>query len=310
MAATNESPTSEALRGVKVLLKYFVSATLWQVLNPLGIVQTLMQIGGQFIAQVRWLLKGAPIQPVPMALPFNGEWQVFNGGIDKSTSHSWGLVAQRYAYDFLISQANGKNHMGDGKRPQDFLCWGKDIFAPADGVVISARNDVRDSPHVGGWIDVTTPDIRGNYIVIRHAAHVFSLCGHLQQGSVVLKPGDVVQQGQAIGRCGNSGHSTEPHLHFQVQDHPNFYLAVGLPVVFQNVELRNPSDKTSETITQGYIHKGRAVTPLPGTAAGATLTQFVQPQLSWADPLITLITAALVLMGLVSIFSRIIDLVI
>ena len=309
MIETKQPLASEVLKGLQVLGKYFVSSLLWLVLNPRGLVQTILQSGGQVVAQVRWLLKPKVIEPVPMTLPFNGEWQVFNGGVNKSDSHSWSIIAQRYAYDFVINGADGKTYAGEGKRLQDYLCWGQDILAPADGVVVALRNDVRDSPHVGGWIDITTPDIRGNYVILQHAPEVFSLCAHLQQGSVVLKTGQSLKRGQLLGRCGNSGHSTEPHLHFQLQDHPNFYLSVGLPVLFENVEQRDLSDKTNpacECIARGYIRKDRAVKAWANASDGTRISSPIHPSFSWVDVIIGLVIFALVLMGIFGFVRRLI----
>ncbi|MCS6947718.1 MAG: hypothetical protein NZM12_08900 [Steroidobacteraceae bacterium] len=105
---------NQSRRQATVLLKYFTSAILWQVLNPRGIAQTVLQTAGQFVAQVRWLLKPKTIHPIPVSLPFNGAWRVFNGGVDKQHSHSWSLVAQRYACDFVISSDDGKSYAGTG----------------------------------------------------------------------------------------------------------------------------------------------------------------------------------------------------
>lgn len=74
--------------------------------------------------------------------------------------------------------------------------------------------------------------LAGNYVIIRHEGGEYSLLAHLRRGSVRVRPGDRVRQGQVMGECGNSGSSSEPHLHFQVQDHPNFLLCASLPVRF------------------------------------------------------------------------------
>jgi murein DD-endopeptidase MepM/ murein hydrolase activator NlpD len=76
----------------------------------------------------------------------------------------------------------------------------------------------------------------GNYVVIRHAGGEFSHYGHLKQGSVRVKAGDPVTRGQAIGQLGQTGNSTEPHLHFQLTDGPDPMYSRGIPITFKNVE--------------------------------------------------------------------------
>ena len=97
-------------------LKYFASVFIWQFLNPFGIWQSIMQNGGQAIAILRSrVTKLAPAE-ISMSLPFSGYWTVVKGGVEKSASHSWNLIAQRYAYDFIFPGKNGKRHTGNGKK--------------------------------------------------------------------------------------------------------------------------------------------------------------------------------------------------
>ena len=172
-------------------------------------------------------------QQVEYRLPFEGEWLVMGGGITPETSHSWDLLSQRYAYDFVIADATGRRHRMNGSRKEHYHCYGEPVLAPADGVVVSVQDQVRDTPWVGtGWVDWLCRDFGGNSVTIRHAEREWSYLAHLIPGSITVGPGEGVRHGQVIGRCGHSGHSTEPHLHFQVQDHPDFFQAVGLPVAF------------------------------------------------------------------------------
>jgi len=91
-----------------VLLKYFASVFLWQFLNPFGIWQSILQNGGQVMAILRSRLSRTAVPAFSMSLPFAGYWKVANGGIDKPTSHSWNIMSQRYAYDFIFEGEDGK----------------------------------------------------------------------------------------------------------------------------------------------------------------------------------------------------------
>ncbi|WMJ85645.1 M23 family metallopeptidase [Anaerocolumna sp. MB42-C2] len=173
---------------------------------------------------------------VKYSLPFTGTWTVVNGGVDKKFSHSWNIPAQRYAYDFLILNENGKSFTGDAEKLAAYHCYDRDILAPADGQVIEIGSRCPESLILGnGRVDCSARDIRGNYILIRHGESEYSLLAHLKPGSISVKAGEVVRSGQKIARCGNSGNSSEPHLHFQLQNGISFYSSAGLPIEFEAI---------------------------------------------------------------------------
>ena len=65
------------------------------------------------------------------------------------------------------------------------------------------------------------------------AVGVYAVLAHLRRGSLRVRKGQSVRAGDVLAECGNSGNSTEPHLHFQLMDHPNPVFAAGLPVSFE-----------------------------------------------------------------------------
>jgi murein DD-endopeptidase MepM/ murein hydrolase activator NlpD len=77
--------------------------------------------------------------------------------------------------------------------------------------------------------------IKGNFVMLRHGPKLFSLYAHMQPGRIRVRPGDVVRRGAVLGICGNSGRSSEPHLHFQLQDGPDDNTAWGVDPVFDRV---------------------------------------------------------------------------
>ena len=168
-------------------------------------------------------------------LPFEGEWTVFNGGTSVVTSHSWDVIPQRYAYDFIITDSANNSFKDNGKTNSNYYCFEKNILAPADGTVISVFDECADNKILPfGLINRYINDIRGNYVVIKHCGDEFSVLAHLRQGSVKVTKGQLVKRGDIIAKCGNSGRSSEPHLHFQVQRGSNFFSSIGLPVKFSN----------------------------------------------------------------------------
>lgn len=227
--------------GVAAFVTKLVLSQVLALLNPIQLAQMLAQNFGQLIAVIRrrgHLPDAAShVQQARYTPPFRGEWFVFNGGVTQATSHSWDILARRYAYDFVIVDAALMRHRDEGETLTDYFCYGQDVLAPAEGEVVAVRDGVRDAPRPGsGWIDFLVWDFRGNHIVIKHAEHEFSFLAHLIPGSIIVRKSEHVQRGQTIGRCGNSGYSTEPHLHFHVQDHPDFWVAVGVPVKFAGLD--------------------------------------------------------------------------
>jgi len=149
---------------------------------------------------------------VPMRLPFYGTWVVAQG-YEGSITHkgSW-----RHAMDFVIHDQEGKQFKDKGDLPEDYFCYNKPVLAPADGIIESVTDNIEDNI-------IGKPNIRenwGNTVIIRHNQHVYSSLSHLRNGSIIVRPGERVRQGSVIGKCGNSGRSPYPHLHFQVQTLP------------------------------------------------------------------------------------------
>jgi hypothetical protein len=129
-------------------------------------------------------------------LPFQGEWLVVNGGMSKRSSHSWDIPAQRYAYDFLIVNMNGKSFDNSRKNVNNYYCYGRDILAPADGTVVETYNSCDDGRIMP--FNLTDPykkNMLGNYIIIEHDGQEYTLLAHLQKDSVLFATGEKVKQG-------------------------------------------------------------------------------------------------------------------
>lgn len=232
------------------------------MVNPFVVLTSLGQVLGQVV--ILWRYGGKPPglkernQTVAYRLPFDDTWTVINGSVHREHSHSWSAYTQRYAYDFLVTDKKRRTYQGSGTKNGDYHCFGRPVLAPADGVVVEVRDGHRDSPWPGGWLYVFQRDIRGNSVTIDHGGE-YSVLAHLKLESITVEEGQKVGRGEIIGRCGNSGNSTEPHLHFHVQDHPNFFLGMGLPVAFDSVEVRCPSDDTTESHERVHVEAGQQI---------------------------------------------------
>lgn len=235
-------------------------------------LQSLRQIAGIVIVDIKY--KPMPdkdnfIPKVKYSLPFDGAWVAVNGGVTKDSSHSWEVNSQRYAYDFIILDNEGKSYSGDAATLSSYYCYGKEILAPADGVVVEVRTDCRDSKIMGsGKTDPLIKDIRGNHIVIRHAEDEFSCLAHLAPESISVSVGQPVKRKERIALCGNSGNTSEPHLHFQVQNGKSFFNSAGLPVHFYNIDVvlqygYNAYDpRPVPAISKKFISRGQCVSNL------------------------------------------------
>jgi murein DD-endopeptidase MepM/ murein hydrolase activator NlpD len=190
-----------------------------------------------------------------LSLPFKGRWLVFWGGDTKELNQHHAVPAQRFAFDFLGVDENAKTHRGDGAKNDDYFGFGREIYAPADGVILEAIDGVRDNqPGV-----MNRYSLVGNCVVIQHRTNEISVLAHFQRGSVAVKAGDPVKRGQLLGRCGNSGNSSEPHLHYHLQDSSVFQDALGIKMLFQ--QLFATTNGKSEVRTDYSPVKGDIISP-------------------------------------------------
>lgn len=150
--------------------------------------------------------------------PMKGEWFVFWGGNDVMSNYHYEHETQRYALDIVRTQ-EGFSYNGDPKVNASYYAFGEPLYAAADGTVVEIKNDIPDN--TPGVMNPEEP--AGNYVVIDHGNGEHSITGHIKEGSVAVKKGDKVKQGDLIGELGNSGNSSEAHLHFQVSDGPDLF---------------------------------------------------------------------------------------
>lgn len=180
-----------------------------------------------------------------LSLPFEGEWFVFWGGRTIEQNYHAADKAQRFAYDFLIRR-DGASHTGDPSKLENYFCWDRPILAPADAIVAALADDLPDQA-IG---ETDAGNAAGNHVVLDLGNGEYAFLAHLRRGSVAVKLGERVQRGTELGRCGNSGNTTEPHLHFHLQTTPLLHQGEGLPAFFE-----------------GYVADGRPVArgePLQG----------------------------------------------
>jgi len=212
----------------------------------------------------------------PLSLPLKGEVFVHDGhdldahhrrlDITGGMTTHFGITGNfmRHALDFVVADGQGRLFRDDGTRPEDWFGWGAPVFATGDGVVLRARDGMRDNrkgeppPFDQAAIMQDLTLFLGNHVVVDHGNGEFSLFAHLKQGSVAVKPGQKIARGEPLGAMGMSGDAFLVHLHYQLQSGPAF--EEGLPALFERVRVRT-GDGWSAPYT-GTIDSGDVVEAL------------------------------------------------
>jgi urea transporter len=161
-----------------------------------------------------------------ISLPFIGAWDVWQG-CDGAWTHQ-GLW--RFAYDFVIRNAQGETYSGMGAELTDYYAWNQPVVSPISGWIVRVVDDLPDCPI--GTVDAAHN--WGNYVVLYDERGFYVEISHFAQGSIKVLQGDRIARGAVIGSCGNSGYSPQPHIHIQVQLTPEVGAAT-VPFSFANL---------------------------------------------------------------------------
>lgn len=183
-----------------------------------------------------------------MILPFKEKWFVFWGGTTVEQNYHMAQEVQQYAYDMLMVDS-GSSYKGDPKKNESYFVFGKDIIAPCDGTIVKVTKGVYDN--VPG--EMNAKDLTGNTLVLETANNEYVLFAHLKQNSIIVEEGAIVKQGQKIAECGNSGNSTEAHLHLQLQNVPDFFQATGAKLFFDEIMVNGEIKKNYIPVKEDFI---------------------------------------------------------
>jgi murein DD-endopeptidase len=185
--------------------------------------------------------------PVAISSPLRGNHWLAGNGPSSTSGHRKALIpidghaaiAQRFAIDWVRIRDEGKTFQGDEKDNKNYYAYGSDALAVADGVVTEVKDGIpenipgRDSRAV----PITLETVGGNHVILDIGGGHFAFYAHLQPGSLRVKLGDKVRRGQVVGLVGNSGNSTEPHLHFHIENGSSPLGAEGLPYSLASFEV-------------------------------------------------------------------------
>ncbi len=184
-------------------------------------------------------------KPMVLGPPLRGgEWLAANGPSNTSIHRRALLavagryhIAQRFAIDWLREGADGKTYNGDPKDNKNYHAYGSEVLAVADGVVVELKDGIPEN--VPGprsrAVPITLETVGGNHVVLDLGGGRYAFYAHLQPGKLRVHMGDRVKRGQVLGLLGNSGNSTEPHLHFHLSDGVSPLGSEGLPYVLDSL---------------------------------------------------------------------------
>jgi len=146
-------------------------------------------------------------------------------------------IAQRFAIDWVKIDTTGHTFKGDSLKNSSYYAYGNDALAVADGVVTEVKDSIPENvPGLNSRaVPITLETVGGNHVIVDLGAGRYAFYAHLQPGSVRVKRGDRVKRGQVIGLVGNSGNSTEPHLHFHISDASSPLGSEGIPYAFETL---------------------------------------------------------------------------
>ena len=166
-----------------------------------------------------------------LTLPFKGEWTVVWGGDTKDLNYHVESAAQKNAFDIIVTDDKGKSYKTNGETNEDYYAFGKELYAPCEGEVVLVVDGVKDNKP-GVLNPVYVP---GNTVIIKTANKEYLFFAHFKQHSIKVEQGQTVKQGQILGLCGNSGNSSEPHLHFHIQNIEDMNAATGVKCYFDKL---------------------------------------------------------------------------
>lgn len=190
--------------------------------------------------------KVASGSPLVISPPLRGgEWLAANGPANAS-GHRRALIpvagkshiAQRFAIDWVQLREDGQTFAGDKLKNENYRCYGTEALAVADGVVVAIKDGIPQNipGATSRAVPITLETVGGNHVIIDLGQGRYAFYAHLQPGSLRVKQGDKVRRGQVLGLVGNSGNSTEPHLHFHISNANSPLASEGLPYAFESFE--------------------------------------------------------------------------
>jgi murein DD-endopeptidase len=258
----------------------FVVAYLWldfdrrEDIPPALVARISMKIG-DYPEGLRIDAPQVAVDRDPVAViapPLRGDaWVAANGPSNSSHHRRAGLtidgryyIAQRFAIDWVELYPDGKTFRGDAGDNKNYRAYGAEIHSVADGIVTEIKDGIpQNAPGADSRaVPMTLETLGGNHVVVNIGSGRFAFYAHMQPGSLRVKLGDKVRAGDVLGLVGNSGNSTEPHLHFHICNANSPLACEGLPYAFASFETEAWDDKPAPHRTSAAPSPHRMEIPL------------------------------------------------
>ncbi|MEL0627059.1 M23 family metallopeptidase [Salinibacterium amurskyense] len=233
---------------------------------PVKAVLTLLPLAGivGMLLVLAALVPGLKLvpsrEPISVLAPVTGRWSALNSPATRVPSHGVRAYGQTYAVDLIFDPKERERPAFDTgmalRYPNEYPAFGEPVRAMIDGVVVRSSDSQRDhrarSSVLGFMYMMIEGTIReiggprlvvGNHITIRSNDGVHALVAHVKQHSALVKVGDSVVAGQPIAACGNSGNSSEPHVHAQLMDRASAWTGHGVPMLFADITIDDETEK-------------------------------------------------------------------
>jgi hypothetical protein len=249
-SSTQETKSLQNKSARKIYLFVFTVAVIVSIINIITYNKTTTKID---------LNNG-----ISGSLPFQGRWIVGNSPAQEIPSHGTYMFGVGYAIDFIAvndqnrtSETTSWRSMFSTENPDVFYAFGQPVLSPVSGTIVDAHNGEPDHkarrslvahlPYILGEasrINDGVDAIAGNYVIIKpDKSDVYIGIVHLQLDSVQVTKGQHISKGEHIGNCGNSGNSTQPHIHIQAMDSTDLSIAKGVPLYFDSFSSWNSGKK-------------------------------------------------------------------
>jgi biotin carboxyl carrier protein len=196
---------------------------------------------------------------VVIASPLRGSGWLAANGPSAESGHRRAMIplngafyiAQRFAIDWVKLDSHNKTYSGDSLKNSSYYAYGNNALAVADGIVTEVKDSIPENvPGLNSRaVPITLETVGGNHVIIEIGGGRYAFYAHLQPHSIRVKRGDHVKRGQVLGLVGNSGNSTEPHLHFHMSDGSSPLGSEGIPYAFETLYVIGQCQSLGETCT-------------------------------------------------------------
>ena len=188
------------------------------------------------VSQNSPLVLGAPLLGGPWVAVYEPSWERGHRRV-VYTVDGQARIPGRFAIDFIKLDNDGRAAMGDKNKINNWYGYGQDVLAVANGIILTTRDDFRESTTLSDHPKYSPIQATGNYISIEIGKNQVVFYEHLKPGSIRVKPGQKVKKGDVIARLGFTGQTTGPHLHLHVADRDSPLGSEGIPFVFDSFTL-------------------------------------------------------------------------